>query len=286
MIGVGDEDPAEVVRSVVQRAAVGGVDQAGAGEGGVEHVPDDVSLIARFSVLNRRWNNSGDRGGHRHSCGRRRATSGTVPPGSRIRRMTADSTSASPGRRPGVFPVGLGGGDLQQRHDLAGAGQPVLDQAVVADFQQFLDPAAGEAQDFHGRPGPERVVVFVAEVAALARGWVAGPDLPGGPGGGPGQRLARGGECLAGRGLAGGLQERGGVLAPLVDGPGQHRQDRQPFAGPRVHPGLAVPRELAQADLFLADRARGDPRAPPARVLDRPLGQVEVKARTGVRHCR
>ncbi|MGH3220679.1 MAG: hypothetical protein ACRDPY_18605 [Streptosporangiaceae bacterium] len=35
------------------------------------------------------------------------------------------------------FSVGLGRGDLQQRHQLAGAWQPVLDQAV-AELDQFL----------------------------------------------------------------------------------------------------------------------------------------------------
>src|SRR5450756_2085552 len=38
--------------------------------------------------------------------------------------------------------IGLRRDDLQQGHDLAGGRQPVLDQAVVADLQQFLDPAA------------------------------------------------------------------------------------------------------------------------------------------------
>ena len=37
------------------------------------------------------------------------------------------------------FGVGLGRGDLQQRDQLAGRGQPVLDQAVVAEFGELLD---------------------------------------------------------------------------------------------------------------------------------------------------
>ena len=41
------------------------------------------------------------------------------------------------------FGVGLGRGDLQQRDELAGGGQPVLDQAVVAELQEFLDPDPG-----------------------------------------------------------------------------------------------------------------------------------------------
>jgi hypothetical protein len=41
--------------------------------------------------------------------------------------------------------VGLGRGDLQQRHQLAGARQPVLHQAVVAELDQFFDADAGGA---------------------------------------------------------------------------------------------------------------------------------------------
>ncbi len=121
------------------------------------------------------------------------------------------------------------------------------------------------------------MVVFVAEVAAFARFRVISPCLRSGPGDRASQRLARGGERLAGRGLASGQQERCGGLAPLVDGAHQHRQDRQPFPGPRVHPCLAVTLELSLADLFLADRARRHPSGPPAGVLDCPLGQIEVE---------
>jgi hypothetical protein len=40
------------------------------------------------------------------------------------------------------FGVGLGRGDLQQRDQLPGIWQPVLDQAVVGQFGQLLDPDA------------------------------------------------------------------------------------------------------------------------------------------------
>lgn len=88
------------------------------------------------------------------------------------------------------------------------------------------DPAACESKDFDGGPSPERVVFFVAEIAALAGYGVVGPDLLGGLDDRAGERLSRGGECLAGRSLAGGLQHHEGVLAPLVDGAHEHRQDR------------------------------------------------------------
>src|SRR5207244_9262774 len=136
---------------------------------------------------------------------------------------------------------------------------------------------AGQAKDFHRGPGPERVVLLVAEVAALAVCRIVGPDLSGGLGGRAGQCLASDGERLAGRGLAGGPQEFGGVLAPLVDGAHQDRKDRKPFPGARVHACFAVALELALSDLLLADRAWSCPLGPPAGVLDRPLGQIEVE---------
>ena len=59
------------------------------------------------------------------------------------------------------FGVGLGRGDLQQRDEFPGGGQPVLDQAVVGQLGEFLDADAGGAQDLDGGPGPERVVFFL-----------------------------------------------------------------------------------------------------------------------------
>ena len=76
---------------------------------------------------------------------------------------------------------------------------------------------------------------------------------------------------------AGGLQQRGCVGVLLGGAADQDRQDREPFAGPGVHPRLAVPLGLALDGLGGADRAGGDPACPPGRVLDGPLGQVEVE---------
>ena len=97
--------------------------------------------------------------------------------------MTADSTSANSGETTRSLSSSVFEGMICSSGTISPVdGQAVLDQAVMADLQQFLDPAAGEAKDFHGGPGPERVVVFVAEVAALAGGRVVGPDLVGGLG--------------------------------------------------------------------------------------------------------
>ena len=60
------------------------------------------------------------------------------------------------------FGVGLGRGDLQQRDELPGGGQPVLDQAVMGDFEEFLDPDPGGAQDLDRGEGPECVLLFPA----------------------------------------------------------------------------------------------------------------------------
>ena len=69
------------------------------------------------------------------------------------------------------FGVGLGRGDLQQGDELAGAGQAVLDQAVVAELEEFLDPDAGVAEHLDGGPGPERVLSWTVR---SARSPVAG----------------------------------------------------------------------------------------------------------------
>jgi hypothetical protein len=53
--------------------------------------------------------------------------------------MIVASMSANSGENDQEpFGVGLGRGDLQHRHQLAGGWQPVLDQAVVGELEQFL----------------------------------------------------------------------------------------------------------------------------------------------------
>ena len=75
------------------------------------------------------------------------------------------------------FGVGLGRSDLQQRHQFAGAGQPVLDQAVVAEFEQFLHPDAGVAEHLDDRPRPERVFLVAVEQSWFAGVGIAHPDV-------------------------------------------------------------------------------------------------------------
>jgi hypothetical protein len=77
----------------------------------------------------------------------------STPTASKIESSSVSSRACSfssrthwPLSRGGVlsrpFGVGLGGGDLQQWHQLADSRQPVLDQAVVAELEEFLDPDA------------------------------------------------------------------------------------------------------------------------------------------------
>ena len=73
------------------------------------------------------------------------------------------------------------------------------------------------------------------------------------------------------------MQQRGRAGVLLGGAADQHRQDREPFAGPGVHPRFAVPGDLALDGLGGADGAGRGPACPPAGVFDRPLGQVEVE---------
>ena len=89
------------------------------------------------------------------------------------------------------------------------------------------------------------------EVTLLAGVGIVGPDASGAACGRtePDQGLPGGGELLAGCGLAGGGQQRLGLLAPLVGGADEDGQHGQPFPGPGVHPGLAAPHELAPGQI-------------------------------------
>ena len=90
----------------------------------------------------------------------------------------------------------------------------------------------------HGGPGPERLVLFEGQVAALAGAGVLGPGLSrrcvGGPR--PGQCLACGGELPAGGGGPGGLQSLEGSGVAVGDGGQQGRQGRNALAGALIHP--------------------------------------------------
>lgn len=73
------------------------------------------------------------------------------------------------------FLVGFGGRDLQEGDDLAGRGQPVLDQAVMAGLQHFLDADAGVLKKLDHGPGPECAAFREGQVDAPAGGHVHRP---------------------------------------------------------------------------------------------------------------
>src|SRR5271157_4327268 len=136
-----------------------------------------------------------------------------------------------------------------------------------------------KSEHFDGRPGPECAVLFEGQVAAAAVRGVLGPGPGGVPFGHdcPAQFLPAGGERLAGLRLrAGGEPCRGGL--PLaVGGCGEDGQDRKPFADPLVHPRLAAGQLFRVRYLLCPDRARWRLLRPPGRVVDGPLGDVEVE---------
>ena len=75
----------------------------------------------------------------------------------------------------------------------------------------------------------------------------------------------------------GGLQPLSGGGALGVGPGGQGGQDRQPFAGPLVHPGLALGPVFLVGGIAGADRAADGMRAPAGRVIIGPFGDVEVE---------
>ena len=96
------------------------------------------------------------------------------------------------------FGVGLGRGDGQQGDQLAGGGETVLDQAVVGELGEFLDPDAGVPEDLDDGPGPERVVFLAGQVPPAASAGFLGLGAGGGVGqAGAAELLATGGERLA-----------------------------------------------------------------------------------------
>lgn len=123
------------------------------------------------------------------------------------------------------FCVGLGRGDLQQRNQLTGRWQPVMDQAVVGQLGEFLDADTGVAQHLDHRPGPEAAVLCEGEVATLPAVGVLGPDAAGGLAlhDRAAQGLTCGGEQFTGRAAFGGSEQVGGA-GPFGLDPGRQRR--------------------------------------------------------------
>jgi len=153
------------------------------------------------------------------------------------------------------------------RHQFAGRRQPVLDQAVVGEFEKLFAAEACGAEHFDDRRRPEGVVFFPCQVVLAAVAVVCpGPDA-GLAGRGPSEGLPAGVERRAGRDTQCGVQCSGRAVAVPGSGTGQ---DGEAFAGAAVHPGLAPPVFLAGFDVGLGDRAGDGPLSPPGRVLRSP----------------
>jgi hypothetical protein len=235
---VSDEDPAEVMGDKAQRAAAG-VGHAGAGQRAADELADrwaaDRAVLAGVAALEQqRHRRIPDAlvvvvgGGQGH--GAVAAADAGDDGAEHIGQLRADDQQA--------LGIGLGRRDLQQRDQLAAAGQLVLDEAVVGQLGKFLDPDAGVTQDVHGGPGPERLVFFEGEIAVPAGAGVMRPDPVSRRvrSGGPAQGLPAGGEVLAGSGVAGSAQPFGSCLLPGVNRGEKGGQSRDPFAGALVHP--------------------------------------------------
>jgi hypothetical protein len=172
---VGDQQAAEVVRGELQRLP-GGAGEAGLAQGDVQQLADRLggegAVLRPEPPLEQQ----------RH---RRVPYFLVVVVGHDERDRAAVAADPGDDRRQDVselgaddqkpFGVGLGRGDLQQRDELAGGREPVLDQAVVRQLGELLDPDAGMAERLDGGPGPEGPVLFEGQVTTAA---VGRPPVP------------------------------------------------------------------------------------------------------------
>ena len=237
--------------------------------------------MGRFSARSRRWNSSGIGGFHTflvvvvgHHEGDRAAA--VADPGDDGRQHVGEFGADD--QEP--FGVGLGRGDLQQRDELAGGGQPVLDEAVMGQLGQLLDPDAGVAQDFHGRPGPERrgALRGSGRGACPWRGprprsgrWPWATARPGAVSCPPAVNARQAGQPRQAASRAAGLRRSAAADLSSTGRTGRRSRVRWSIRALRRDTLLGV------RDLFGADRARRGPLPPPGRVVGGPLGDVEVE---------
>ena len=151
--GVGGEDPSEVVGPEGEGLAVGAGD-AGGGERAGQEVADSVGGDGAVLQADDPLEQQGHRRfpgplvrvvGRGERDGPATAADAGDDGGQGVGELGADDEEAL-----GVF---LGRGDRQQGDQLAGRGEPALDQAVVGELCQLLDADAGAAQ-IHTLEGP------------------------------------------------------------------------------------------------------------------------------------
>ena len=141
---VGDEDPAEVVRGESQWPAAG-VGDAGAGQGVVDELADGRVADRAGSRRRSGAGTAAASAGSRRVRGSRRlrpAVRRRARRGSGGRSAASTSASSGPMTRSRSLSV-LDGAMCSSGISSPVAGQPVLDQAVMGQFGEFLDPDAG-----------------------------------------------------------------------------------------------------------------------------------------------
>ncbi len=274
--GVGHEDPSEVVGAPFERVASRG--DLGGPRGRDQALADVAAgqrpVLGAVPALEQERHGRAP-GLLEHVVGRHQRQGGVPGPdpeddrGQNLRELRGDQQQA--------LRIGLGRGDLQHRHHLAGGGQGVGDEAVVGEFQHLLDPDAGVPQDFHRGPGPERRLLLVGQVSPPAGGHVGGVDAAGLSGPAALELLPGDEEPSTGRRRASRADAGLGVLALPVDGAKQGGQQRQLGPGPLVHPGLHPGPGLLRRALVRLDRTRRHPGRPPRRIVGGPPGDVLVE---------
>ena len=277
--GVGDEQSSKIVGDEVQRL-VGGVGEPGSGESGGQQCSDSFGvdrpvLHAVLTLEQQRHRRVPDAFvdvvGHHERHGAARVADAADDGGQYLGQLGADHQEP--------FGVGLRRGDLQQRDELTGSRQPVLDEAVMRSLGQFLDADAGMAQHFHRRPRPERTMLREGEVAALAGAGVLGPDLAAGVRAATTvRRRVSSSTVNSVTGLR--ARRRSSVWAAAVRARSTVRT-RTSSTGSRSRVRWSM-RDLRRErtlriDISSSRMGRAQPTAPSGRVLHRPLGDVEVE---------
>ena len=96
---------------------------------------------------------------------------------SRIRVMIALSTSASSGEMTRSRSGRSWTGRSAAAEPVHRWREPILDQAVMAEFGELLNTDAGQPEDFHGNPGPKSPSFFGFEITALSGVGILGPQM-------------------------------------------------------------------------------------------------------------
>lgn len=120
----------------------------------------------------------------------------------------AEDVGECPADQEKSIGVGLGRGELQQRHDVGGGREPVLGHAVMPQFQELFVADAGQAEDLERGEEPKRLLFFIGQVPSPLAGH---PFSPGEV------ACGLGGDASAQRSFGAGITARGWCSSPLGD---------------------------------------------------------------------